>query len=282
MAECTSKRCRLVVERAIPSTETEGQTLTLDVWRPDDDVLRPGVLHDHRRRLASRLRSNFDNLAGILASWGYVVCNTSYRVAPTYRWPAPLQDVKTALRWWRAHAEHYQLDVQRIASFGSSAGGHLSAMLAMTPGNEPFGGDKYLEHSAAVQAAVCLCAPVDMKVQYDGKDTKQILIDLFGGTPNEMPEQYRQASPVNYLSSDAPPTLFIHGEQDATVPIEPTQKASERLVELGAESQFIALPEVAHGVRLFMIAGGDASPLPEVQHFLACHLGAKRPANAKE
>lgn len=276
MPEWMNRRCRLVVERNIPFEEVGGQTLTLDVWREEDQERRAGVFMVIGGGWHRALRSNFDNLAGIFASWGYVVCNATYRVAPAHPWPAALQDVKTALRWWRAHAEDHGLDPAQVASFGSSAGAHLSAMLAVTPGDEPFGGSKHLEQTTRVQAAVCLCAPVDMHALYELKGEKQVLLDFLAGSPGEVPDHYTEASPVSYFSGDAAPTLFIHGEEDPIVPIEPTRQASERLAELGAESHFVALPQMGHGLRAFMTTGGDASPMPRVQRFLARHLGGAR------
>jgi len=221
------------------------------------------------------LKSNFESIAVTVAGWGYVTANVSYRVAPAHRWPACAQDVKTALRWLRAHAGLYGLEPDRIGAIGSSAGGHLAAMLAVVPPEETFGGKLYTDQPGGIRAAVCICAPADMTETYQWHKEDGVTVDLLGGTPQELPELYRAASPLSHVSAASAPVLFIHGERDQTVPIEPSRRMSEKLRALGVDSPFVSLPGVGHGARLYVMQGGEGSPLPRVRSFLARHLAGE-------
>lgn len=272
MYDHPTPRCRLVVERSISFAQPAGLDLKVDVWRPDDKKTRPGVLLIVGGSWRNAVRSDFNSLAVILAGWGYVVANMEYRTSPDHVWPAQLQDVKTCARWLRANAETFGVDPARIGSMGGSAGGHLSAMLALTASHEPFEGQGNNDQSSDVRAAVCLCAPTDIRVlakYMANKDTPRFLL---GGTPEELPDVCADASPANWLSAEAAPTLFIHGDKDPIVPIEPTRETSEQLNQLGAESHFLTLPEIDHGVAVAMVRRPDPVPMQLTRDFLKKHL----------
>lgn len=272
MYDRPTPRCRLVVERSISFAQPSGVDLKVDVWRPDDSQTRPAILLIIGGSWRNALRSNFDALAGVLASWGYVVANTTYRSTPEHVWPTQLQDVKTCVRWMRANAHVFGIATDRVATVGGSAGGHLAAMLAVTTGYPPFEGEGDNDQPSDVQAAVCLCAPTDMRDLQRFMANKDTPRHLLGGSPEEVPDAYAEASPITWIAADAAPTLFIHGEEDPIVPIASTRHASEELAKLGAESHFIALPRVEHGVHTALLLGSDPAPMQAMQDFLARHL----------
>ncbi len=263
---------KLSVDRNIVFSSPNGEDLLLDVFRPEGDEVLPGIVAIVGGGWRQCNKLGFDPIAMVLAAHNYVVASITYRVAPDHKWPACMRDVKTAVRWFRAHADTYHFDPARVGTIGSSAGGHLAAMLAVTPGNEHFGGEEYGEQSSAVQAAVCLCTPTDIVAVHELHKEDKVTVNLLGGTPDEIPDVYRTASPINYVSLASPPCMFIHSPQDITVPIEPTRAMSEKLRKLGVDSPFIEIPEVGHGVRLRLMRAEDVSPFPQVLEFFDKHV----------
>src|SRR5438067_9426358 len=101
--------------------------------------------------------------AHALASAGYVTASINYRLVPEATWPAALEDAKCAVRWMRANAAGLGVDTEKIVAVGDSAGGHLAAMVALTPGRfEGQGGNA--QESSAVQGAVLLCPATDLRL----------------------------------------------------------------------------------------------------------------------
>ncbi|MBU3694321.1 MAG: alpha/beta hydrolase, partial [Rhodocyclaceae bacterium] len=106
------------------------ETLRADLYRPQADAPRPAVLLIHGGGWSPPdRRSQMDSIAGRLAARGYVVMNATYRLAPQHQHPAPVEDLREALAWLRAHADELGARADRVATFGYSAGGHLAALL---------------------------------------------------------------------------------------------------------------------------------------------------------
>lgn len=199
-----------------------------------------------------------------LAEHGYAVAFVSYRHSGSAKFPSQLIDIKSAVRFLRAHAEEYHLDGERVGTIGRSAGGHLSAFMAMnTLGYDE--GD-YLSISSTVQAAVDLFGPVDLVPLYD---LNQRLIQdpsfrwhhalethegaLLGGPEETLRERAAAASPINYISDATCPIQIIHGDQDPLVPLAISEEFYNRLLEKGKEetTEFIILKNGGHGTREF-------------------------------
>jgi acetyl esterase/lipase len=187
---------------------------------------------------------------------GIFCASVQYRLAPKDRFPAQIEDVKCAVRWLRAHADEYQLDTTHIVACGASAGAHLAALLATTadvPEFEGSGGNA--GQSSAINAAICLAGPYDLALGYrnsghqrkaEGDAVRQLLPALLGGTPDEVPDAYRQASPITYARTASPPMLLVHGDDDPLVVIEQAEVFARKLEEVGASVQFLRLVGGTH------------------------------------
>jgi len=180
------------------------RAMQADLYRPTGPGPWPAVLliyggswnsADHRWQMSL--------LARKLARRGFVVMNAAYRGAPAFRYPAPVDDLREALRWLRAHAAENQVSPDKIATYGFSAGGHLAALVGMLDGPA----------EVRVQAVVAASAPTDLTLYPGG----EILPRFLGGTFREIPEVFRQASPVTYVTADDPPVFIYHGTDDKTV-----------------------------------------------------------------
>lgn len=165
---------------------------------------------------------------------GYIVASVSYSLPSTWVWPEMLIDVKQAIRYLKAHAGEWEIDKDKIAVAGESAGGHLAAMAAVTGDNDAFEKGNYLNQSSSVQAAVILYGAVDMENFEGRRDKSSYKIDdqsLLRGhlEPQtilcgehylfEHPEIAKTMDPRNYISFSTPPFMLLHGTKDTQVPI---------------------------------------------------------------
>jgi acetyl esterase/lipase len=166
--------------------------------------------------------------------------------------------VKAAVRWLRKYAAELGLDPARFGVWGESAGGHLASLTALT-GDDPdpalAGRNGILGVSDAVQSAVIWYGPSDfltMAAQnhpqglqdHDAPDAPESL--LVGGPVQTLPAESAAASPVTYVSGEAPPILLVHGADDRVVPAAQSQELHDRLVALSAPVTLRLVPGADH------------------------------------
>lgn len=184
--------------------------------------------------------ANSGPLFNALREAGFLVFSVNYRLAPAFQFPAMIEDVKCAIRYLRAHAADYNLDPGRIGVWGSSAGGHLAALLATADTAAGFDSGQYLDQSSRVQAGISLFGPTDLTVIFPG-GYEPLASLVFGRFDPFL------ASPVAYVSSDDPPFLMIHGEADTLVPISQSEILLERLQAAGVPAALIRVANAQHG-----------------------------------
>ena len=192
-----------------------------------------------------------------LAEAGYFCIAPEYRLSDRAMFPGPLYDVKCSIRWLRAHAAQYNVDPTRIGIWGGSAGAHLAALLALTPECREFDGTGgWPRESSAVQAAVDFFAPTNLLIADDFAPGIKSAIEhrsadscegrLLGGTPADNDVLAREASPLMYITRDAPPFLIMHGALDDVVPVSHSERFHEALRVAGVDSTLIVLPQGKH------------------------------------
>ncbi len=196
---------------------------------------------------------------------GYVVASMQYRSVDEGHYPAQLKDVKTAIRFLRAHAEQYEIDPDHIGVFGRSAGGHLAAFAAMN--TDGFDGEEWKEYSSRVQACIDMFGPVDMQATMDLEIPKlsdpnfrwHRLEDthggrFLGGDPATMYQRAKESSPIHYINANMCPIQILHGDCDPVVPVEVSSEPFyQKLVEAGLEgqSEFYIVKNGEHGSQEF-------------------------------
>ena len=238
--------------------------LALDLYRRADASERaPIVVFVHGGGWTAGHPWSHIRQAHALAEAGYVTATITYRLSGDAPWPASIEDTKCAVRWARAHADELGGDPDRIGISGGSAGGHLSAMVALTPG-EVEGGGGHVGVSSAVQAAVLFYPATDVRILDDGAELKAMVMGYFGE------DGAGPASPIEQVHPGAPPILSLTGDDDVLTTLESIQVFHRALDEAGVVNR-LEVFEGPHGFD-FLPAGWQES-YEHLALFFAEHLG---------
>jgi acetyl esterase/lipase len=234
----------VIEERDVEYGRVGDRSLQLDVYRPaQSQALAPALIFIHGGAWRTGKRSDYRVYTTHFAAEGYVAVTASYRLFREATFPAALQDVKCAVRWVRANAARLQVDPERIAVVGGSAGGHLALLTGYTPGRwEDSGGQT--GQSSRVAAVVDIYGPADLTTAY-ARETG-VVKDFLGCTFEEDAQRWRDASPLLHVSSNCPPTLVLQGTLDELVPVEQSDRLVERLRAVGVPCEYERLEGWPH------------------------------------
>ena len=267
--------------------------LTMDLYAPRS---RPGgfpilvYVHGSWKNGDSRHSlsfADFPRALAALAAQGYVVASVNYRLSPQAHFPAALQDVKTAIRWLRGHAASYGADPTRLAVWGASAGGQLAAMAGTTCGVtrfEPDGDSAGDAPSDCADAVIDWYGPSDLASPAPANtkppDAASEVGDYLGCEPADcVPGLVRLASPLAFVSLNAPPFLIQHGAADTEVPPQQAQQLFDALKQNGVPAEIVLYPDVGHG---FMIGGApDEATVTKAMAKVTAFLAATFPIKPK-
>ncbi len=235
-----------IVFRKLPDCEVK-----CDVYQPESDVALPAVIMIHGGAWRQGSKLAMMRHARRVARVGYVVVSINYRLAPKYPWPAQIDDCQYAVRWLKKNAQAYNVDAERIGVFGYSAGGHLAALLG-TMGAE---GDPLINESLsvsdqnlsgfspAVDAVAVGGAPCEFNWLDEGSE---VLKYWMGGSRKSLPEKYRRASPVEYVTADDAPFFIFHGTADMLVPVQSSIDFHQSLKAKGVPSTLLTVEGAGH------------------------------------
>ena len=222
--------------------------LKLDIYRSKDIYApQPLLIFIHGGGWRSGKKEDYRVYNLDFAERGYITAGISYRLSKTARYPAAVQDVFCAVRWLRAHAQDYFIDPDKIAVIGGSAGGHLSMLAGFAP-DSVFAAPCEAHADCRVQAVVDLYGPVDLTTEY-GR-THDLTTSFFGGSYEEAPHHYLEASPLTWISPDDPPTLIFHGTIDDLVPVSQSDTLAAVLERAGIPHEYHRLTGWPHAMDL--------------------------------
>jgi acetyl esterase/lipase len=218
-----------------------GRELRLDVvmQKAVPETPRPAIVFIHGGSWKFGSKGQFRRQAAWLADrlniFGACI---EYRLSGEAQFPAALQDAKCAVRWVRCVAERYAIDPKRVAVCGGSAGGHLSSMMAVSNGVEAYEGNGgHADFSSDVQLAILFNGEFDMWDLVEKRSLIDAMNAFFGGSSEEIPKRYDEASPIQRLTEETPPMLFLHGDQDRCVSHEQALAMVRRLTELNVPAE---------------------------------------------
>jgi acetyl esterase/lipase len=202
---------------------------------------------------------------------GYAVAHVGYRLSQEAKFPAQIHDCKAAVRWLRANASKYNLDPDKFVAWGSSAGGHLVALLGTSGGVAELDGEvNNLKQSSRVQAVIDWFGPTDFlhigdfesDIRHNAPDSPESR--LIGGALLDNKDKAAKASPITYVSKESPPFLIMHGDQDRTVPFNQSELLYDALKKADADVTFVSMKGAGHGF-------GGSEAITPVEEFLRKH-----------
>lgn len=192
-----------------------------------------------------------------LLSQGFAVASINYRLSQHAIFPAQIEDCKAAVRFIRAHAKEWGIDPQKLGVCGTSAGGHLVALLGTASNEKSFEVGAHLDESSRPTCVCNFFGVSDLTTIHQQADPKQSDIQhqspssaeskLLGGTVAAQPEKARSASPVFYVSKDDAPMLLLHGTKDRIVPYAQSVQLHEALKKAGVASELHTVEGAGHG-----------------------------------
>ncbi len=246
----------ITFEAGLEFAQAGGQSLQLNLARPRNPAGKsPAILCIHGGGFRAGKREGWDARCKLLAERGYAAATVTYRLAPKYPFPAAVEDVKAAVRWLRANAAKYSIDPDRIGVVGDSAGGHLAQFLGVTGGVAQFEGEGgNAAFSSRVSCVVNYYGPSDLTKSY-GKsvDAAEVLPLWLGGDDTKEHKRHVLASPLNWVTPAAAPTLLLQGTEDKYVNHEQAVWMRDRLKAAEVEVELISLEGAGHGFK-----GADA------------------------
>lgn len=224
-----------------------GVSLRLDAWVPDGPGPFPAVILVHGGgwnagdKSGGPQKGYMAPMQEPLARAGFAWFSINYRLSPKFHYPAPVEDVETAIRWVKAHAAEYHVDVTRLALSGESAGGHLAALAAVRA-----------DDSTRVAAVVPFYGIFDFEAEQ--KRRGPVIASSFAGlfdrtTLDEATlKLMHEASPINLVKPGLPPFLFVHGTADESVAYAQSVAMFARLHAAHLPADIILIPNGPHGM----------------------------------
>lgn len=272
--------------RDVPYATVGAKRLVLDLYLPTQaEGKMPLIVWIHGGGWQSGSKDQW-RPAETFVRQGYAVASIEYRLSGEAVFPAQIEDCKAALRWLKANAETYNLAADRIAVWGSSAGGHLAALVGTSGDVKDLEGTVggNLDQSSRVQAVIDFFGPTDLEafVVTPGYERHANAASpeskLLGGAVREVPHQAKRANPITYVDSNDPPFFIVHGADDPVVPPNQSELLHAALEKAGVTSELTILPGNGHG--------GPGFSQPEmtkrIAAFLERHLKPQSPRSAAE
>jgi acetyl esterase/lipase len=265
----------ITAELDVPYAFTENPRQRLDLYLPKsrkDDKPLPIVVFIHGGAWqAGDKRGGAGAVVPLVELGEYAGVSIGYRLTGEAIWPAQIHDCKATIRWLRANAKKYNLDPEKIGVTGTSAGGHLVAMLGTTGDVPELEGKlgEHLKESSRVACVVDQFGPADLLAMGGSHNNPNSPESkLVGGAVQEMQKVAREASATFHVSKDDPPFLLLHGTNDNVVPFNQSELLHDALKKGGVDSVLIPVEGAGHGFRTKEVA-------ERIKQFFDKHLHGK-------
>ncbi|QDT97837.1 alpha/beta hydrolase [Gimesia aquarii] len=251
--------------------------LLLDLYLPQAKTKPPLLVWIHGGAWRAGSKSNMPLMQ--LVKNGFAIASVDYRLSPVAKFPAQIHDIKAAIRFLRGSESKYGYNARKIGILGSSAGGHLVALMGVTNGHPQLEGDlgDFDQESSRVEAIVDYYGPTNFMTILTQSTPHGLSVRvpalqlLLGDDPHNQPKLARLASPVFHVDAKDPPLLIIHGDQDPQVPINQSHELYGAYKKHKRDVTFEVIHGGAHGGPEFY----DAARIKLVEDFLRKNLTDK-------
>jgi acetyl esterase/lipase len=250
--------------------ETESQ-LMADLWQPADGTPPTGVaflfFHGSAWHFGDK-GIGTDPMCRHLAAQGHLVLDVAYRLAPEVNIAGMTTDVKRAVAWVKQNATRLGVDPNRVVVGGASAGGHIALLAAYGGAHPAFTPPDLVGLDTRIAGVVTLYSPCDLRsylnhhagrmtitgkratapgpVDFSGLWGEQMMMNLCGGMPDEVPAMFDLADARAHVTPGAPPALIVQGEYDFITPAPANRQLVERLQQNGVPAVYLELPQTEH------------------------------------
>ena len=258
-----AKAIEVRVFQDLPYAETANPRQTLDLAIPKETVIEqnglPVVVWIHGGGWKSgdkRSGHRSDRLRSLVQTGKFIGATVAYRLSGEAKWPAQIHDCKAAIRWLRGNAKKYGIDPQRIAVWGSSAGGHLVSLLGSSGGAKELEGKlgQHLDQSSLVSAVVNYYGPsallkmddYPIAIVHNAPDSPES--QYIGSPIQKSKTKALQASPLHHVTSDDAPHIHFHGTDDPLVPYNQSEIYHKALKKAGVQSTLITTRGGGHNM----------------------------------
>ncbi|MBR1645381.1 MAG: alpha/beta hydrolase fold domain-containing protein [Selenomonadaceae bacterium] len=253
-----------VVYAQVPTFDNPHQLLQMDLLIPQIKRKLPAVIFVTGGTFISANKARMPQLRMYLAEKNFVVASINYRTVPGARFPQPLEDVKSAIRFLKANAQKFSVDPEKICVVGDGVGGYLAAFAAVTNNAEMFNVGENLDVSSEIVAAVDLYGPSDLRQiaetfpvelqnLYNSAASVTSLfvngIPAFGGVDGGIlahPVSAERANPINYITKNSAPMLLMHGTNDSVVSPAQTELLFKALLSQDVEAERYLITNAGH------------------------------------
>ena len=253
-------------QRGIVFASPDGVDLKLNTYRPLKLGKNPTLIVIYGGAWKTGSPDDYEKFDFYMAERGYTVIAIDYRHMPKYKFPAQLDDVETALGYIQTHAEELEVDLDKMAVMGRSAGGHLASLAA------------YKTDAISFKAVINYYGAVNLTEGFydlpspDPIDIQEILTGFLGGSPKEKPELYQQASPINYPRPNLPPSLLIYASHDHLVQPKFGRELHDKLKAEGNAAAYLEIPWAEHAFDAVFFGVSNQLALYYTERFLASTL----------
>lgn len=255
------KEVKFKVQEDVVYSEIDDVKLMLDAYIPRADGKHPAVLVVHGGAWRNGNRNQLSGYAKALAAEGFCCFAIDYRLAPKHKFPAQIEDCRSAVKWIRNNADKYNVDPTRLGAIGYSAGGHLVTLLGTT-GEAPSPETDNID--TRLQAVVAGGAPTDFRWF---PDNGKWATYWMGGDLSTHKENFKLASPAAFVDANDAPTFFFHGSKDALVPFIWANRGHEALKKAGVKTEMHKIEDATHRQ-----AAANPEALKKAYEFLAAEL----------
>ena len=256
------------VQNDIVYSKVGDRELLLDAYLPKIEGTAPAVLVVHGGAWRSGNRKQLKGYAEALTKSGLACFAIDYRLAPDHKFPAQIDDCRTAVKWVRSNAAQYKVDPEKLGAIGYSAGGHLVSLLGTT-GEAP--NEKNGHIDMRLQVVVAGGAPTDFRYFPDNGKWAEFLM---GGDLETAPQKFLGASSAAFADKNDPSMFFYNGTDDRLVPMVWSQSCYMALKIAGVKTEFHRIEGADHGR-----AARDPEALQKAFDFLRAELVSNKPAH---
>ncbi|MCA9212324.1 MAG: alpha/beta hydrolase [Planctomycetales bacterium] len=217
--------------------------MKLDFLSAGDGEMQPLVICIHGGGWSRGNKRDYHHVMRDIAKHGVAAASIQYRLSPDATWPAHIEDIKAAHRFLVDNAKRFQIDPERIAVTGGSAGGHLSLMLGLEPKEEI--------EALRVRGIINLFGPTELRDIAKIEHARSIVETFVGGKLEDHADARSDASPVTLVGRTDPPVLTFHGTEDQLVPFEQATILHDALNQAAVPNRLFPMTNTAHGLGSF-------------------------------